>query len=651
MDPVALLAGAWCVLAQTAPPPATELSFKEGLGPIVAPQGVEGPLASTSIRVPGARWLRLQFGATSLPGDPAGRGAVIRLTSAADGAVQELTSESLAWWNSTSAYFNGDTITVELLSRGEPGVVALEVTGAWAGGPASTYDSRSLCGVDNRSPSAQPFAARYMPTGCTTWLFEDANHTFLTAGHCFVGSTGVAQFHVPLSQPDGTIVHPLPRDQYPVEPGSVQNRYLGIGEDWSYFGCYPSTQTGLTAYQTQLAALPLSAAAPTPGRTASISGYGIVAAPVSPTWNSVLKTDTGPFVASSASTIAYAVDTTSGNSGSAVVRADTGAAVAIHTNAGCTDSSGGNLGTPIACPSLQAALANPRGICRSGVAPRSGTIFVIGDANNNFGTIDEATGTFGQFSQIAASMQGLAHDPVEDRLYAVSFDRDLYQVYPATGGARLLGRIMGNPAPITGLGFDPASRTLFGISQADGQLWRINTASLWATRIGEPLGGNIGALDFDPDSQSLFGIDDTPSGSVLTRLNPGTGSRSSVGPLGTGITDCNGLAAGADGFLYTINAGSELLLRINPATGAATPVGPTGGLFGSGFGMAAARPRSFCQRLDYNLDGSRDQDDILALLQAIASGDWTDDPDFNADGNADVDDITWLVQAIASGDC
>lgn len=651
MDPVALLAGAWCVLTQTAPPPATELILNQSLGPIVAPVGPEQTLGSTTVTVPGARWLRLRFGSASLPGDPVGRGAALRLTSAADGAQQVLTAESLAWWNSTSAYFNGDTVVVELLSRGEPGPVAIEITGAWVGGPAATYDSRSLCGVDNRALSAQPFAARYMPTGCTSWLFDDANHTFLTAGHCFVGSTGVAQFNVPLSQPDGTIVHPLPRDQYPVEPGSVQNRYLGVGEDWSYFGCFPSTQTGLTAYQTQLAALSISTATPPPGRTASISGYGIVALPVSPTWNSVLKTDTGPFVASSASTIAYSVDTSSGNSGSPVVRADTGAAVAIHTNAGCTDASGANVGTPLACPSLQTALANPRGICRSGVAPRSGTIFVIGDANNNFGTIDEATGTFGQFSQISASMQGLAHDLVEDRLYAVSFARDLYQIYPATGASRLLGRIMGNPAPITGLGFDPQSRTLFGISQSDGQLWRVSTTTLWAARIGEPLGGNIGALDFDPDTRVLFGVDDTATGSVLVRFDAATGARTVIGPLGAGITDCNGLAAGADGFLYTINAGTELLLRLNPATGAATPVGPTGGLFGSGFGMAAGRPRSLCQRLDYNLDGSRDQDDILALVQAIASGDWTDDPDFNADGNADADDIMWLVEAIASGTC
>ncbi|MFZ2873286.1 MAG: hypothetical protein WAZ94_02260 [Phycisphaerales bacterium] len=651
MDPVALLAGAWCVLTQTAPPPATEITLRQSLGPVVAPAGLEQPLGSAAVTVPGARWLRLQFGEVRLPGDPAGRGAIIRLTSLADGAVQELTSESLAWWNSTSAYFNGDSVLVELVSRGEPGPVAIQIAGAWVGGPASTYDSRSLCGVDNRTPSAQPFAARYMPTGCTTWLFEDANHTFLTAGHCFVGSTGVVQFNVPLSQPDGTIAHPLPRDQYPVEPGSVQNRYLGVGEDWSYFGCFPSTQTGLTAYQTQLAALPLSPAMPPAGRSASISGYGIVAAPMSPTWNSVLKTDTGPFVASSASTIAYSVDTTSGNSGSAVVRADTGAAVAIHTNAGCTDASGANVGTPLACPSLQSALANPRGICRSGVAPRAGTIYVIGDANNNFGTIDEATGAFGQFSQISASMQGLAHDPAEDRLYAVSFARDLYQVYPTTGAARLLGRIMGNPAPITGLGFDPFSRTLFGVSQADGQLWRINPSTLWATRIGEPLGGNIGALDFDSEGGRLFGVDDAPTGSVLVRFDASTGIRTVIGPLGTGITDCNGLAAGADGFLYTINAGSELLLRISPETGMATPVGPTGGLFGSGFGMAAGRPRTLCQRLDYNLDGSRDQDDILALLQAIASGDWADDPDFNADGNANADDIMWLVEAIASGGC
>ena len=69
-----------------------------------------------------------------------------------------------------------------------------------------------------------------------------------------------------------------------------------------------------------------------------------------------------PFVDSFGDTLQYAVDTSGGNSGSAVLNENTGEAIGIHTHAGC-NSSGGNHGTAIDQAGLQSALANPQGVC------------------------------------------------------------------------------------------------------------------------------------------------------------------------------------------------------------------------------------------------------------------------------------------------
>jgi hypothetical protein len=57
---------------------------------------------------------------------------------------------------------------------------------------------------------------------------------------------------------------------------------------------------------------------------------------------------------------------------------------------------------------------------------------------------------------------------------------------------------------------------------------------------------------------------------------------------------------------------------------------------------------------DYNCTGQTDQDDVVALIMAIASGDYASvclDPDFNHDGNVDQDDIASLINRVSGGDC
>ncbi|MDP6479655.1 MAG: hypothetical protein QGI75_06385, partial [Phycisphaerales bacterium] len=65
------------------------------------------------VAVDNAAWIRLHFGATKLDRD-----SFIRVTSLRDGEVQELDADTLALWKSSSAYFNGNAVRVELIAGG-----------------------------------------------------------------------------------------------------------------------------------------------------------------------------------------------------------------------------------------------------------------------------------------------------------------------------------------------------------------------------------------------------------------------------------------------------------------------------------------------------------------------------------------------------
>jgi hypothetical protein len=169
------------------------------------------------------------------------------------------------------------------------------------------------------------------------------------------------EFNVPLSN-GGALQHPGPQDQYAVDPDSVQFLAGGIGNDWCYFGCFPNSTTGLTAYQTQQAFFNLAdVAPPVNGQSIRITGYGVDSSP--PEYNQVQQTSNGPYTSLSGTTLQYQVDTTGGNSGSAVLDESTNLAIGIHTNAGCSGSGGANSGTAIHVQGLQTALANPQGVC------------------------------------------------------------------------------------------------------------------------------------------------------------------------------------------------------------------------------------------------------------------------------------------------
>lgn len=656
---------------EVAPPAHADTVLSIDSGPLSSPRAGQEVVFSRAVSVAGARWLRLTFGDVSLAGDPAANGATLRIMSMEDGAVQYLNAETLRQWRSTSAYFNGDTVVVDLIAAADSGESRVNIEGVTAGAPcnpdattpgtppttpAGGYTSRSLCGPDSRTLTASGGNARLLPAGCTTFMINDANRMFLSAGHCGVADQTVIEFNVPLSRDDGTIVHPAPQDQYVVDVASIQDSDSGLGSDWAYFGVFPNSNTGLTPVQAQNAYYTLAEGAG--GNRVRVTGYGMVSAPVTPAWNQVQKSDEGPVVARTDTFMTYRADTTAGNSGSPVIDAVTGQVLAIHGNSGCEDAGGGNAGTAITVPGLVQALANPLGVCGSGATPpgpAQGALFAVGDMQNNFGSIS-ANGGFTSMAQLGPAMQGLAYDANLDRFLIIDTSRGLYAIDGRTGDVSFLGAVTNTTEIINGLGYDPRRRVLWGIAQASGQLYMIDPGTLRATRIGSPRGGTVGGLDFDSNEGILYGMDDAPGGTRLVRISTRDGTQTVVGSLGTGITDCNGLAY--DPYtrqLYTINAPTRELLEVEPLTGRATRISGINGVFGSSFGLAArGNPNPNCTA-DFDRDGDSGTDaDIERFFLALGGHPCAACGSVDIDGDGDVGtdrDIEAFFRVLGGGRC
>jgi V8-like Glu-specific endopeptidase len=343
-----------------------DLSYDSGA--VANPSANEMVVISFPVDVEGARWMRLEFAQVQLAGDVlAGTGAKLRITSLSDGAVQEMNAIHVEQWRHTSAYFNGDVVLVEVVAEPHTGANRIVLSGLTADLTGGVPES--ICGADNRVLSSDPRQGRLVPIGCTGWLINDCNTCGLTAGHCSGSSMQVLEFNVPLSNPDASVNHPGPQDQYSVDTSSVQtNGGQGVGNDWTYYGVFANSNTGLTPFQAQGARYTLTLPPPfNPNETIRITGYGVDSSPN--TYSQVQQTDVGPWVTSSGSTLQYATDTEGGNSGSPIIHEQSGNAIGIHTHGGCTATGGQNSGTASSHSGLQAALALPIGICAAGIAP------------------------------------------------------------------------------------------------------------------------------------------------------------------------------------------------------------------------------------------------------------------------------------------
>jgi hypothetical protein len=347
----------------------------------------------------------------NLPGD------ILKITSLQDGGIQYLNNQTLKEWSFNTAFFNGGRIRIELLVHSQdealqppqtpkPSVMVSSIV---------THDesSRSITNIpipppntlceaqDRRELSNDLRVGRIFPVGCTGWTIADKNGCQLTAGHCFDRKNltdQVFQLRVPLSkllsssfEVQGIPRHPHPGFQFALDASSVKfNLSRGADqEDWGYFGTFRNPNTGLTARETAKgAAFKLAPLVPTtienseeahwmmdssqlnlnPGVDLRVTGYGVVYDPDKQDRSQVLQTHVGSFVQIKSIDpyhLDHRVDSTGGNSGSAIIHEGTGMAIGIHTNGGCfegeDDSS--NWGSTVAMRGLQAALASPSGVC------------------------------------------------------------------------------------------------------------------------------------------------------------------------------------------------------------------------------------------------------------------------------------------------
>lgn len=319
---------------------------------------------SRVVRAPGAGWVRIDLGETTLGAPPqGGRPTVVRFTSILDAAQQPLEQVHLDQWQYSSAYFNGEAVLVEVIA--DPGAQPsrIRIDGILAG-PGVDLDS--ICGpTDDRQLSNDPRVGRGWTSGgsanCTVWLIDDCGKCLLAAGHC---GPAQAHFNIPLSTNSGTPVQPPPEDQYAIDMSSMQSQNGGLGNDWMYFGVFRNPITGQLPFERQRTrGFELSLPPAPAGDEIRITGCGITSSPVHPSWNRAQKTHVGPYVQFTGTTVRYATDTTSGNSGSPVIHERTGRAIGIHTHGGCTSTGGSNAGTGLNNAGLQAALTNPRGVC------------------------------------------------------------------------------------------------------------------------------------------------------------------------------------------------------------------------------------------------------------------------------------------------
>lgn len=285
-------------------------------------------VVSRIVRVAGSAWLRLYFADAVLP-----PGSLLRVTSLVDHEVQVLDAESLGEWGGSTAYFNGEAVLLELEAapKSTGNRVAMRSIVAEPGTVQARGGSGQcgICTVDERTPSAQAWSGRVMPSGCTASIFcEDS--TLVSAGHCIQANL-VVQFNVPASQASCASVNPPVADQFPVVAVQAQNS--GIGGDWSVL------RTGLNSlqqspYQRQQALKRMAGGPADAGDNGSIWGYGL---DLTCTRSQTQQFSPGAIALRGADFYRFNNDIRSGNSGSAYIVRDRIVGVVTHCNTICTN--------------------------------------------------------------------------------------------------------------------------------------------------------------------------------------------------------------------------------------------------------------------------------------------------------------------------
>ena len=258
----------------------------------------------------GGDWMRLYFGDVVL-----GEGSYLRITSEQDGEVQELDAEALAMWSNTSGYFNGETVTVELIAGPQTQNRLVIEQAAWEDQVAipTLGCDPGCCGpTDDRVPSEEDWSNRLVPAGCTASIYN-TDSCAVSAGHCASGGM-VLEFKVPLSNPNCSNNHPPISEQFPVTAFQFTNG--GPGNDWLAM-TVGTNNLGEEPFERYGEFRPIGATPPVPGQPAAVWGYGDD--DTCPTDNAQQTSD-GFIESVQATLVRYSIDVTFGNSGSGVLR-------------------------------------------------------------------------------------------------------------------------------------------------------------------------------------------------------------------------------------------------------------------------------------------------------------------------------------------
>ncbi|MGB3966474.1 MAG: hypothetical protein WBO45_07060 [Planctomycetota bacterium] len=397
-------------VAQTAPPIGHWEPVRHNSGKHDNPTPVEGVVWRDFVAAPAASpWIRLEFHRWQL-----GRGSYLRIVSLTDGDVQTMHSHHVDQWQSTSAYFNGTTVLLELVAGPRTSGNFVELDRVMAGDPPGDNAEDSICGTqDNRTPSSHAAVGRIFSIGCTGWIINNAaggsttDKLHLSAGHCFATSQ-VLQFAVPASGSNCALVHPPAAKQFAIDSASSQYVNGGVGNDYWVFKCFANSTTGRTSWQEQAAAMTLAASIPASGTTLRNYGFGVdgtntdAATGNSCTCsssggtgsrNQTQQTHTGSLASVSGNRLNHTIDTCGGNSGSVLTNNSSGQAVGIHTHGGCTSTGGSNSGTGVLHSGLVAAIAAMSSGSSLANDNCSGALTVVVGNNGTYSTTAATTST------------------------------------------------------------------------------------------------------------------------------------------------------------------------------------------------------------------------------------------------------------------
>jgi V8-like Glu-specific endopeptidase len=165
----------------------------------------------------------------------------------------------------------------------------------------------------------------------------------VTAGHC-LSTFKYVQFNTPESSDSGIINMSEDIDTYQIDESSsvTVNNYR---TDWGVIKVLPNNSTGLFAGDAQGFYTVNTETKPSPKTNVSITGYGSDGQKNERHF--AQKEDHGEIERVTKRYIYHTVDTTGGNSGSAIINSESGEIIGIHTNGGCYRRGGTNKGSII----------------------------------------------------------------------------------------------------------------------------------------------------------------------------------------------------------------------------------------------------------------------------------------------------------------